>query len=133
MLGVPGVEEESSLASDVDNEPRFRLIASSPVTGVPLASRFSPRVFFSKLFSLGVSTFFTTLFVVDDDDDNGGALVVDLLGVVGTDFDTSRGKRTSWMMSLNSLYRDWAHPNSCQEIKDNIRNYLKILVIMNWK
>jgi hypothetical protein len=113
LLGVPGVEEDSSLASDVDNEPRFRLIASSPVIGVPLASRFSPRVFFSKLFSLGVSTFLTTLFVVDDDDDdNGGALAVDLIGVVGTDFDTSRGKRTSWMMSLNSLYRDWAHPYS---------------------
>ena len=112
LLGVPGVEEDSSLASDVDNEPRFLLSASSPVdvTAVPLASRFSPRVFLGKLFSLGVSAFLTTLFV--EDDDNGVALAVDLIGVVGTDLDTSRGKRTSWMVSLNSLYRDCAHPYS---------------------
>jgi hypothetical protein len=76
------VDVDSSEAIDDESEPRFRL-TSSPATTVPLASRFSPRVFFGKLFSVDGSTFLTLF--------DG----VNLTGLDGTDFDTSRGRRTS--------------------------------------
>ena len=86
---MPGAEEDSSLATDDDRDPRFRLTISS------VASRFSPRVFFCK------SSTFLMFF-------DGVGIGVDITGVVGTDLVDSRVISTSWMVSLNSLYRDWA-------------------------
>jgi hypothetical protein len=51
---------------------------------------------------------------------------VNLTGVDGTDFDTSRGRRTSWIVSLNSLYRDWAHRNSW---KVKLLQWVKLLLL----